>query len=77
MTSEMNSVSHLPFSIPHWVHWIARDSSGIWWGYSVEPLLHDSGWYENEVGDYVELGRYELNADDNKTGWKDSLMKVR
>ena len=36
--------------IPAGVRWIAQDSSGAWWGYSVEPLRHDSGWYENEAG---------------------------
>jgi len=35
--------------IPAGVRWIAQDSSGAWWGYSVEPLRHDSGWYENEA----------------------------
>ncbi|MGD8629461.1 MAG: hypothetical protein PVH38_04775 [Gammaproteobacteria bacterium] len=42
--------------VPAWVRWIAQDSSGAWWGYSAEPLPHDSGWYENEAGRYVLLG---------------------
>ena len=41
---------------PLWVRWIAQDSSGVWWGYSVEPLLNDTGWYENEVGRCIRLG---------------------
>jgi hypothetical protein len=42
--------------IPAWVRWIAQDSNGAWWGYSAEPLRHDSGWYENEAGRYASLG---------------------
>ena len=38
-----------PEAIPDWVRWIAQDSSGAWWGYAVEPLRNDTGWYENEV----------------------------
>jgi len=41
---------------PPWVRWIAQDSSGVWWGYSVEPLRNDTGWYENEVGRCIRLG---------------------
>lgn len=52
---------------PDWVRWIAQDSSGDWWGYSVEPLRHDSGWYENEVGQYLHL---HSSAPDN---WQTSL----
>lgn len=44
------------FPRPEWVNWIAQDSSGAWWGYSVEPLRNDSGWYENTVGNCVRLG---------------------
>jgi len=43
--------------IPTWVRWVAQDSTGAWWGYSAEPLRHDSGWYENEAGRYVPLGQ--------------------
>lgn len=41
---------------PPWVRWVAQDSSGVWWGYSVEPLRNDNGWYENEVGRCIRLG---------------------
>lgn len=50
------SVDRAGQRIPAWVRWIAQDSSGAWWGYSVEPLRHDSGWYENEAGRYLSLG---------------------
>ena len=52
----MNTEIDWEVAIPAWVYWIAQDSSGVWWGYSVEPLRHDSGWYENEVGRYIRLG---------------------
>jgi len=65
------SVGERLLRIPAWVRWIAQDSSGAWWGYSVEPLRHDSGWYENEVGRYVSLGR-GMPRD-----WLHSLRAVR
>lgn len=55
--------------VPEWVRWIAQDASGVWWGYSVEPLRFDKGWYENEVGDTVRL------AETDATGWENSLLK--
>jgi hypothetical protein len=58
------------FSIPDWVNWLAQDSSGAWWGYSVEPLRNDNGWYENEVGDYVLLGTSQ------PADWPNSLRRV-
>ena len=61
----------LSIDIPRWVNWIAQDNSGAWWGYSVEPLRNDHGWYENEVGEYVQLAVTEpLN-------WANSLSKVK
>lgn len=54
---------------PDWVRWLAQDSNGKWWGYSVEPLRNDFGWYENEVGDYVLLGQADPAA------WQDSLQR--
>ena len=62
--------SFLDIEIPEWVNWMAQDSNGVWWGYSVEPLRNDNGWYENEVGRYVRLG--VNNADD----WQRSLVKI-
>ncbi|MDH5436226.1 MAG: hypothetical protein OEX83_05650 [Gammaproteobacteria bacterium] len=63
------SARTLPFDVPAHIRWIAQDSSGVWWGYTVEPLRNDTGWYENEVGDYVRLG--ETEPDD----WTSSLQK--
>lgn len=61
----------LSIDIPRWVNWIAQDNSGAWWGYSVEPLRYDHGWYENEVGEYLQLAVTEpLN-------WANSLSKVK
>lgn len=59
----------LRFDVPKHLHWIAQDSSGVWWGYTVEPLRNDTGWYENEVGECVRLG--ETEPDD----WENSLQK--
>ncbi len=56
--------------IPGWVAWLAQDKDGSWWGYSVEPHQHSTGWYENEVGDYIRLGPDEPNSD-----WQDSLCR--
>jgi len=56
--------------IPPWVSWIAQDADGAWWGYSVEPLQHDKGWYENEVGDRIMLGHDASNPD-----WRHSLRR--
>jgi hypothetical protein len=56
--------------IPAWVRWIAQDNSGAWWGYSVEPLRHDCGWYENEAGRYVFLGS------GTPRDWRHSLRAV-
>ena len=61
----------VPFNVPDWVNWIAQDESGLWWGYSVEPLRHDHGWYENEVGDYIRLGSTELGD------WAESLYRTK
>jgi hypothetical protein len=60
-----------PFEIPAWVNWIAQDKDGSWWGYSVEPLRNDRGWYENEVGSYRRLG-HTVPAN-----WSTSLVRVR
>lgn len=57
-------------SRPAWVRWIAQDSDGVWWGYSIEPLRHDSGWYENEVGRCIRLG---VSA---PAHWEQSLRAV-
>ena len=62
--------SFLDIEIPEWVNWMAQDSNGVWWGYSVEPLRNDNGWYENEVGRYVRLGV------DNANDWQRSLVKI-
>ena len=66
----MTRQNHPDFLPPDWVQWLAQDSSGAWWGYSVEPLRNDNGWYENEVGDYICLG-YSPAED-----WQNSLTKI-
>lgn len=56
---------------PAWVHWVAQDASGEWWGYSVEPLRHERGWYENEAGRYMFLHSSEPG------NWPASLKRLR
>lgn len=65
----MMMISNL--DIPAWVNWLAQDSDGSWWGYSAEPHLHDTGWYENEVGDCIRLGEAETTS-----SWRESLQRV-
>ncbi len=63
---ELNDINY-----PRWVNWVAQDADGSWWGFSVEPLEHTSGWYENEVGQYQLLYKDPPNPD-----WKKTLRKV-
>ena len=56
--------------MPDWVQWVAQDSNGVWWGYSVEPLRNENGWYENEVGEYIRLSVSDASA------WQQSLIKI-
>jgi hypothetical protein len=58
--------------LPDWVAWIAQDADGAWWGYEVEPLQHDNGWYENEVGRNIKLVSTDI-----KSTWQDTLKRVR
>jgi len=58
------------FLVPDWVNWLAQDADGCWWGYSVEPLQHHKGWYENEVGQHIRLAQEPPNPD-----WRNSLQK--
>jgi len=56
-------------SVPEWVRFIAQDSDGSWWGYSVEPLQNHRGWYENELGNNIKL----LQGSESD-GWQESLF---
>lgn len=58
--------------MPEWVRWVAQDADGAWWGYEAEPLQHDNGWYENEVGRNIKL----LCVDRNNE-WRATLKQVR
>ena len=65
-------MQHEASASPDWVSWIAQDADGAWWGFEVEPLEHEWGWYENEVGRRVELSRDEPNAQ-----WRQTLRRIR
>ena len=54
--------------VPEWVHWIAQDRDGAWWGFEVEPNEGAESWYENEVGRYVRLGKGRANP-----YWREAL----
>ena len=49
--------------VPEWVRFIAQDSDGSWWGYSVDPLQNHRGWYENELGSNVKLSEGKVVGD--------------
>ena len=57
-------------SLPAWIHWMAQDADGIWWGFEVEPLQAGHNWYENEVGRYLRLGTGKSNPQ-----WRNSLHR--
>jgi hypothetical protein len=42
--------------VPDWAGFVAQDADGVWWAYEAHPNLHDTGWYENEVGRSQRLG---------------------
>ena len=56
-------------NVPDGVCFIAQDSDGSWWGYSVEPLQNHRGWYENELGENIRLT--QTTAIEN---WQESLF---
>ena len=60
------------FTFPTWVNWAAQDADGAWWGFEQEPLQHDHGWYENEIGRYIKLADAPANPD-----WQQSLQKLK
>ncbi|WP_455207651.1 hypothetical protein [Kaarinaea lacus] len=60
------------FDMPDWVNWVAQDPDGAWWGYECEPLQHDNGWYENEVGRNIKLQSAQANA-----RWHSTLRKIQ
>lgn len=61
--------------VPAWVKFIAQDSDGSWWGYSVEPLQNHRGWYENELGENVQL----ISALESVVSqqWQERLIKLK
>ncbi len=59
-------------TIPGWVNWLAQDADGAWWGFEQEPLQHDTGWYENEIGRYIKLEAGKSNPE-----WRETLRKAK
>ena len=58
--------------LPVWVHWLAQDADGTWWGYEVEPLQRDHGWYENELGRHIRLRQEAANS-----AWAETLRQLK
>lgn len=58
-------------NVPAWAAWLAQDEDGTWWAYEAEPNKQDHGWYENEVGRIMRLGRTAPPAD-----WETTLKKA-
>ena len=58
--------------LPGWVHWLAQDADGRWWGFEHEPNQHHAGWYENEWGRYCLLQEAAPNPH-----WQTSLRQRR
>ena len=61
----------LKSDLPEWALWIAQDEDGAWWVYECEPLQHDKGWYENEVGRRKKIQSTKPNPE-----WRSSLRKI-
>ncbi len=59
--------------VPEWVNYLAQDSDGSWWGYSVEPLRNHRGWYENELGKNTKLR--EAVTGSTPSDWQNSVQK--
>ena len=58
--------------LPNWVHWLAQDADGRWWGYEVEPHQHHNGWYENEIGRNILLQQEGASKE-----WRDRLIQIK
>jgi len=56
--------------LPDWAAWLAQDADGTWWIYEAEPNKQDYGWYENEVGRILRLGKTAPPAD-----WEATLTR--
>ncbi|MDH5484038.1 MAG: hypothetical protein OEY43_02290 [Gammaproteobacteria bacterium] len=66
-------IDHAKILLPDWVHWLAQDEDGSWWGYQVEPLQNHRGWYENEVGQHIKVPDFTGPC----SNWQASLTKIK
>ena len=62
MTTTTTGFEEVLALCPAWVNWLAQDADGTWWGYEIEPLRHDTGWYENEIGQYIKLKKLTASS---------------
>ena len=72
MTAKNQEIDLQHLTLPDWVHWLAQDADGRWWGFEAEPHPHHQGWYENEVGRRQRLHSGAANPD-----WLQTLMRRR
>lgn len=55
-----------------WVRWIAQDADGRWWGFEIEPNQSYCGWYENEIGRYIQLAQEKPDIQ-----WRTTLRRIQ
>lgn len=54
-----------------WIHWVAQDATGHWWGFESQPTPGEHGWLEQELGNYVKIGMGVPKAH-----WRGTLFKL-
>lgn len=69
--TQFTFINEQKINLPAWANWIAQDQDGCWWAYEVEPLQHDTGWYENEVGKIKRLHKGHLDKP-----WQSTLIRL-
>ncbi|MEW6764388.1 MAG: hypothetical protein AB1344_01205 [Pseudomonadota bacterium] len=60
-----------PPELPAWARWMAVDADGALWVHAQEPLEHEHGGYENEVGRRLKIGQGEPDP-----RWRQSLERL-
>jgi hypothetical protein len=61
----------LPYTVPTWVKWVARDEDGEIIGYETRPINDRLQWYSSQgqsVGRNIQLGW--------RCQWQESLTEV-
>lgn len=53
------------------LNWIAQNSTGVWWGFEIEPVLGADDWENQNNGMKIMLKEEASNEN-----WKDTLQKL-